>query len=1036
MRKLSLIVVVLLTTSLNLFSQTDSARDELNHIFQYIDKSQIPSGYLDEYGPQFIGKQWLTGVLADSNMVPGMSGFRFLYNDIENAHIYTGATALTPLENVDSVVNQAPSGNATPLIFLTAQYSTLREDAIQQNLFTYSNNQIFDVTNRSQSPYQLHNFFAACPISEVATQQNTLSLTYKTAFVYSNINKPINQVWIDFLDGQGYHYLAPDSVINKTYSDSSGFKSFAIKVVYTDNGVFYCYSRQYVNVSSGQSRYSQLTDAELANPAHISHDANGQYHDAKVYVRYSTLRNGTPSQGKLIKPLIFVEGYDIHDEAPLLKDDNYNINKLTTEWNDLVVNPTTDFDLNKQLDETAGYDLVFVDYYSMDAIENNAKMLQEVIQWVNSQKATAGSSEQNVVMGVSLGGVLARYTLAKMTKTLGSSSTQTRLLITHDSPHQGANVPLGFQDFLYDFGEVRIVRKIKDVSAELRQFYHLNDLPATQELLIARVTNSSGNVSYNSFLSGDYRNTITFGVNDPQPSYGFIATSQGSQCAHWTMNPGTLLAYQDGNVATADWLFYGLLFSNKYKLTVQINALPQYGSSGQISYVKMARNIRLFFGAIGTGWKTTYQNAHNAPSNIIPWDCVPGGTQSASGRSGGSFSNNSVTPDPFSSHHTIFGNLWRLAVYPFFNVHSYLDIPFQQDIFTHVPITSSLDVSNVTINTFNQPFIFPATGANGSAADEYIAQEQFTGAVNNTSATLYNRNHTDFTKRNSEWLYKKMENITPNNLNCSIECSIAQINGNSSICTSEIYNITNLPSGSTVSWGATPSGMVSFSCTLCNSTTITATGSAQVTITATISTPCGNVVLTKSNVHVGGPPVSFTVDPYTSGQQFCTNSLGNTCIINPEPLNDVTGFEWGYSSYQNNINPTVINSSGSYSQDFIFSVGGNYQIYARAYNSCGFGGNVGTLDIFVNDNCSGGGFGRFALMPNPTSGDLLIETKDQKSLIKEIRVLDRLNNMRKQFTYRAGVKSIKIDISSLPIDVYLVMIFDGTSWTTQKIIKR
>ncbi|MBY0478802.1 MAG: hypothetical protein K2Q24_14230 [Chitinophagaceae bacterium] len=30
----------------------------INYIFQYIDKSQVPSGYLDEYGPQFAEKKW------------------------------------------------------------------------------------------------------------------------------------------------------------------------------------------------------------------------------------------------------------------------------------------------------------------------------------------------------------------------------------------------------------------------------------------------------------------------------------------------------------------------------------------------------------------------------------------------------------------------------------------------------------------------------------------------------------------------------------------------------------------------------------------------------------------------------------------------------------------------------------------------------------------------------------------------------------------------------------------------------------------
>lgn len=54
-----------------LFAQTDPSRDELALIFQYIDKSQIPSGYLDEYGPQVVDKNWLNGILTDSNRIYG-----------------------------------------------------------------------------------------------------------------------------------------------------------------------------------------------------------------------------------------------------------------------------------------------------------------------------------------------------------------------------------------------------------------------------------------------------------------------------------------------------------------------------------------------------------------------------------------------------------------------------------------------------------------------------------------------------------------------------------------------------------------------------------------------------------------------------------------------------------------------------------------------------------------------------------------------------------------------------------------------------
>ena len=51
MKKLLLVVATMIAT-LQTFSQTDLIRQKLDSIFQYIDKALIPTGYLNEYGPE------------------------------------------------------------------------------------------------------------------------------------------------------------------------------------------------------------------------------------------------------------------------------------------------------------------------------------------------------------------------------------------------------------------------------------------------------------------------------------------------------------------------------------------------------------------------------------------------------------------------------------------------------------------------------------------------------------------------------------------------------------------------------------------------------------------------------------------------------------------------------------------------------------------------------------------------------------------------------------------------------------------------
>ena len=47
-------------------------------------------------------------------------------------------------------------------------------------------------------------------------------------------------------------------------------------------------------------------------------------------------------------------------------------------------------------------------------IRDNARLLIKIIDWVNAEKITAGSEEPNIVLGESMGGLVARYALRTM----------------------------------------------------------------------------------------------------------------------------------------------------------------------------------------------------------------------------------------------------------------------------------------------------------------------------------------------------------------------------------------------------------------------------------------------------------------------------------------------------------------------------------------------------------------------------------------------------------------------------------------------
>ena len=140
----------------------------------------------------------------------------------------------------------------------------------------------------------------------------------------------------------------------------------------------------------------------------------------------------------LDKPIFLIDGFD-----PL---DSRNVNALYDALNfeggnlgDIV--------------RANGYDVVVLNfptyfreedqvwiYGGADYIERNAMLLVELIKYVNNLKV---GEKKNVIIGPSMGGLVARYALNYMESI--DVDHETRLYISFDTPHAGANVPIGFQ---------------------------------------------------------------------------------------------------------------------------------------------------------------------------------------------------------------------------------------------------------------------------------------------------------------------------------------------------------------------------------------------------------------------------------------------------------------------------------------------------------------------------------------------------------------------------------------------------------------
>lgn len=156
-----------------------------------------------------------------------------------------------------------------------------------------------------------------------------------------------------------------------------------------------------------------------------------------------------------------------------------------------------------------GYDIVYVDYNNgADYIQRNAYLLETVIKWVNDHKS---GIQPNTMLAMSMGGLVAQYALRDLEIGLANGAAgvaphQVRLLITHDSPHQGANVPLSVQllvrqlagtSFSTPFGRPT---RLVDRYPALGQARDALLSPAAQQLLRYQTTQASGLGGFGGFV--------------------------------------------------------------------------------------------------------------------------------------------------------------------------------------------------------------------------------------------------------------------------------------------------------------------------------------------------------------------------------------------------------------------------------------------------------------------------------------------------------------------------------------------------------
>ncbi|MEO8934401.1 MAG: T9SS type A sorting domain-containing protein [Xanthomarina sp.] len=418
MKKLSLLFTLLL--SIGAFSQTKNA-------LQKFDTSDMETSVLTQ-------KSVLVDITDYNKKIINTYSFYQAYKAIQHGDLQK---RLPPLENLKEQSRESYFTKVIPLAILHSDFESISDEALQNNSVTRDSEGY--LLRTSQAPIFEQNHLTLA--SSLRTNHKGLQTTFKlsASHIFNTTNHDFKDIAIDFNDGLGFTSVSINKNIPITYT-SAGKKVLTFKLILDNEEVIMRQSTIKVTPSNSDifestnrvitTFNSSITPDLSAYGEAVSYPATGEY---EIYLS---------ADGILDKPIFLVDGFDPGDGRDI--SGIYDLLGFTDGGNtsnlgDLVRDADFDIVILNFPIYTRSQDNAIIDG-GVDFIERNAMLLVDLINMINAEKV--GTAE-NVVIGPSMGGLISRYALNYMENQ--NMNHDTRLWISFDSPHLGANVPIGFQ---------------------------------------------------------------------------------------------------------------------------------------------------------------------------------------------------------------------------------------------------------------------------------------------------------------------------------------------------------------------------------------------------------------------------------------------------------------------------------------------------------------------------------------------------------------------------------------------------------------
>ncbi len=581
----------------------------LNTLFQNVNLSQAPTGIFMNKAVYFANIHNYDGTIVSDSTDVNINTFGWLYTMMGMAKVGTNDLPDATVLYAGDIYN---GNGAIPLVMMCERYNHFKTTIFDNNLIRYINNQLYDVGKRIESPYTEDTVFVVTPVVNTSTT-NSVSFVLTSDRIVQNVGN-FQSISIDFGTGNGFQTIIVGQPF--TVSLASGMNRPIMQIQCNDGRILKCRFEINVEPTVFSPRSGGLDDIyrrenSLTQTFTAFHPQASKVSTAEVTTFYAC------SDNVLRKPLIILDGFNTGSS------DDANVDAVTTQvfldFFNLYKNTPTSIGLDRPLTQdlrNEGYDLIFVNWQSeggRDNIRYSAYLLQQIIASINTQKAINNSNEKNVLIGISMGGVIGKFALLDLERqnpNAANGGHDMKLFIGFDAPMQGANIPLGFQYLVKDLGDDILFGVLGKNSKGLRRGLIELKSPAARQLL-----------TYSAFASNPKSPADFNSLYDELNGMGKL-----QKCDYKTISNGSMVGTPNFNAGKF------LLITNGYSplntrvvlsMSLSVNTLPLTSSTSKNIY---SRTIKIDIPFVNI----TFSKIINV-SNMRPLDGAPGGTTGLTG---------------------------------------------------------------------------------------------------------------------------------------------------------------------------------------------------------------------------------------------------------------------------------------------------------------------------------------------------------------------------------------------------------------------